>query len=70
MDVGFSERFGQLVGDSPKMRRVFSVLEKVSATPLSVLILGETGTGKELAAKAIHEASPRKSGPFVARQAP
>jgi DNA-binding NtrC family response regulator len=65
VDVGFTERFGQLVGNSPKMRRVFGVLEKVSATPLSVLILGETGTGKEVVAKAIHDSSPRKDGPFV-----
>jgi DNA-binding NtrC family response regulator len=65
VDVGFRERFGQLVGNSPKMRRVFSVLEKVSATPLSVLILGETGTGKEVVAKAIHDTSPRRDGPFV-----
>ncbi len=65
VDVGFAERFGGIVGNSPKMRRVFSVLEKVSATPLSVLILGETGTGKEVVAKAIHDHSPHKDGPFV-----
>lgn len=65
VDVGFTDRFGPLVGASPKMRRVFGVLEKISATPLSVLILGETGTGKEVVAKAIHEASPRKGKPFV-----
>jgi DNA-binding NtrC family response regulator len=65
VDVGFSERFGNLVGNAPKMRRVFGVLEKVSPTPLSVLILGETGTGKEVVAKAIHDSSPRKEGPFV-----
>jgi DNA-binding NtrC family response regulator len=65
VDVGFSDRFGPLVGSSPRMRRVFSVLEKVSSTPLSVLIVGETGTGKELVAKAVHEASERKGGPFV-----
>jgi DNA-binding NtrC family response regulator len=47
------------------MRRVFGILEKVGSTPLSVLILGETGTGKELVAKAIHDASERKAGPFV-----
>jgi DNA-binding NtrC family response regulator len=47
------------------MRRVFSILEKVAPTPLSVLVLGETGTGKEGVAKALHEASPRKNGPFV-----
>ena len=42
------------------MRRVFGVLEKVAKTPLSVLILGETGTGKELVAKALHDASDRE----------
>jgi DNA-binding NtrC family response regulator len=65
VDVGFSDRFGPLVGSSPRMRRVFGVLEKVADTALSVLIFGETGTGKELVAKAIHEGSDRKAGPFV-----
>ena len=65
VEVGYADRFGPLVGSSPKMRRVFGVLEKVGNTPLSVLILGETGTGKELVAKAIHDASDRKGGPFV-----
>jgi DNA-binding NtrC family response regulator len=65
VDVGFADRFGMLVGASPKMRRVFGVLEKVADTPLSVLILGETGTGKEIAARAIHEASARRGAPFV-----
>jgi len=65
VDLGFSDRFGALVGASPKMRRMFSVLEKVAPTPLSVLILGETGTGKEGVAKSIHESSPRKDKPFV-----
>ncbi len=65
VDVGFADHFGPLVGSSPKMRRVFGVLEKVAATPLSVLILGETGTGKELVAKAIHESSDRRGKPFV-----
>jgi len=65
VDVGYTDRFGPLVGSSPKMRRVFSILERVAPTPLSVLVLGETGTGKEGVAKALHDASPRKSGPFV-----
>jgi DNA-binding NtrC family response regulator len=65
VDVGFSDRFGELVGSSPKMRRVFGVLEKVAKTPLSVLILGETGTGKEVVARSVHDASERRSGPFV-----
>ena len=65
VDVGTSDRFGSLVGSSPRMRRVFSVLEKIAPTPLSVLILGETGTGKEGVAKAVHDASPRSGKPFV-----
>jgi DNA-binding NtrC family response regulator len=47
------------------MRRLFGVLEKVARTPLSVLIVGETGTGKELVAKALHEVSDRAGSPFV-----
>lgn len=65
VEVAFAERFGPLVGESPRMRRVFGVLEKVGKTPLSVLIVGETGTGKELVAKAIHDASDCPGGPFV-----
>ena len=65
VDVGFSAGFGGLVGSSPRMRRLYGVLEKVAPTPLSLLILGETGTGKEVVAKAVHDASPRKTGPFV-----
>ena len=65
VDVGYADRFGELVGSSPKMRRVFGVLEKVAKTPLSVLILGETGTGKEVVARSVHESSDRKGGPFV-----
>jgi DNA-binding NtrC family response regulator len=66
VDVGFADHFGPLVGSSPKMRRVFGVLENVAKTRLSVLILGEAGTGKELVAKAVHAASPRAGKPFVA----
>jgi DNA-binding NtrC family response regulator len=65
VDVGFSDRFGGLVGSTPKMRRIFSVLERVAPTPLSILILGETGTGKEVVAKGVHDHSPRKGKPFV-----
>jgi DNA-binding NtrC family response regulator len=57
--------FGPLVGNSAGMRTVFERLRKTSPTELSVLITGETGTGKELVAQAIHEASPRASKPFV-----
>jgi DNA-binding NtrC family response regulator len=65
VEVGYLDRFGSLVGASPKMRRVFGVLEKVASTQLSVLLVGETGTGKEVAARAIHDASERRDGPFV-----
>jgi DNA-binding NtrC family response regulator len=65
VDVGWADGFGMLVGRSPRMRRVFGVLERIAPTPLSVLILGETGTGKEEVAKAIHQASPRAKQPFV-----
>lgn len=65
VDVGYADRFAELVGSSPKMRRVFGVLEKVARTPLSLLILGETGTGKEVVARSVHRASERKDGPFV-----
>ena len=57
--------FGPLVGASPAMRRLFGVLSRVAPTGLSVLITGETGTGKELAAQAIHSASARASAPLV-----
>ncbi len=65
VDVGYADRFGELVGSSPKMRRMFGVLEKVAKTPLSILILGETGTGKEVVARSVHQSSDRKDGPFV-----
>lgn len=54
-----------LVGRSPAMRRVFSIIERVAPTDASVLITGATGTGKELAARAIHDLSPRRNNAFV-----
>jgi DNA-binding NtrC family response regulator len=57
--------FGRLVGGSVAMRRLFENLEVLAKTELSVLVLGETGTGKELVARAIHDASPRAKHPFV-----
>lgn len=57
---------GGLSSRSPLMQRVFDVLPAVASSPSTVLILGETGTGKELAARTIHSLSPRRRGPFVA----
>jgi DNA-binding NtrC family response regulator len=59
------ERFGALVGTSRRMREVFTLLERLSPGGADVLIQGETGTGKDLCAEAIHQASRRASGPFV-----
>jgi two-component system, NtrC family, response regulator HydG len=55
-----------LVGESESMRRVKDLIVRVAAAPGTVLVTGETGTGKELAARAIHAVSPRAAGPFVA----
>ncbi len=57
--------YGELIGDSPAMRRVFATLDKVAPTDSAVLITGESGTGKELVARAIHTRSRRASGPFI-----
>ncbi len=55
----------ELIGSGPAMREVYRLTRKVAQSNASVLLLGETGTGKELIAKAIHRLSPRGSGPFV-----
>jgi len=57
--------FGQLVGVSGKMQRVYQLIEKVAVHTCPVLILGESGTGKELVARSVHFASPRRERPFV-----
>jgi DNA-binding NtrC family response regulator len=57
---------GELIGDSPAMREVFYLLQQVAPTRATVLITGESGTGKELAARTIHQLSPRRTGPFFA----
>jgi len=56
----------QLIGDTPAMRALFRAIGRLAQAPLSVLINGETGTGKELVANALHRESPRAKGPFVA----
>jgi transcriptional regulator with GAF, ATPase, and Fis domain len=60
-----SKRFGDIVGSCPGLVEVFKKVEKVATTDISVMITGETGTGKELIAREIHNRSPRKNGPFV-----
>ena len=57
--------FGPLLGESVAARRLFALLEQVAPTPLSVLLLGESGVGKDLCAQAIHEASTRADRPFI-----
>jgi len=61
-----ARRFGDLVGESLAMREVFAVLERIAASDATLLVEGETGTGKELVARAVHDASDRRRGPFVA----
>ena len=56
--------FPGIIGSSPKMRELFDVIERVSATSANVLITGESGTGKEVVARAIHQRSPRAEYPF------
>jgi DNA-binding NtrC family response regulator len=65
VDASLDVKFGQLVGRSRQMRDIFGILEKVAATDLTATIQGESGTGKDLVARAIHDASPRSDGPFV-----
>src|SRR5439155_10831168 len=58
-------RFENIIGDSPAMHDVFATVGQVANSRATVLLLGETGTGKEMIAKAIHYNSPRKEKPFV-----
>lgn len=58
--------FGELVGNSDLLRKVYTLIEQVAPSSASVLITGESGTGKELVARTIHKMSPRREQPFVA----
>jgi DNA-binding NtrC family response regulator len=62
--------FEKMVGKSPAMQRVFETIQMVAKTDHTVLITGESGTGKDLTARAIHQLSDRRSGPFVAVNCP
>jgi transcriptional regulator with GAF, ATPase, and Fis domain len=59
------ESFGELVGRNPAMREVFGLLERLAPTDATLLVGGETGTGKDLLARAAHAASPRAKHPFI-----
>ena len=65
LPISGARRLGGFVGESPAMRRVFEVIQRLASTDATVLISGETGTGKELAAQAIHHSSARSAGPFI-----
>jgi DNA-binding NtrC family response regulator len=59
--------FEGIIGQSPALQKVFHLMEKAIESPVTVLILGETGTGKELVARSIHYNSPRRDKPFIAQ---
>jgi len=61
-----SQRFGELLGTSAPMKRMYELLERIADLDSSVLLIGESGTGKEVAARALHKRSHRSEGPFVA----
>jgi transcriptional regulator with GAF, ATPase, and Fis domain len=61
----FKYSYSRIIGDSPAIREVFSILDRIIPTTFPVLVQGESGTGKELIAAAIHEYGPRKAKPFL-----
>jgi|SRR6478736_5340709 len=64
MDAAQHSRFG-IIGQSPAIFEVYSLIEKVADSPTTVLVTGESGTGKELVARALHESSTRRARPFI-----
>jgi len=65
VEVSDRTSYGELVGTSLEMRRVYAVLERVAQTDATLLVQGETGTGKDVLARSIHAASRRAAGPMV-----
>jgi len=57
--------FKEIIGQSPSMKKIFRIVEKVAASSTTIMLNGETGTGKGVIARAIHECSPRRSKPFI-----
>lgn len=64
-EINISVNFGEIIGESQALKRVFAQIEAVAQTPVSVLILGESGVGKEMIARAIHTKSDRADKPLV-----
>lgn len=64
-EIRSSQNFGDIVGESPGLRKVMQQIQLVAPTDATVLVTGESGTGKELVARAIHENSPRKGRPLI-----
>ena len=64
--VSTIDRFGSMIGKSAPMRLIYDTIARVAPSDVTVIIYGETGTGKELVARTLHDESPRKRGPFVA----
>jgi DNA-binding NtrC family response regulator len=64
--LSYKGSLGEMVGMSPKMQEIFSLLQQAGPSKACVLITGESGTGKELVARTVHALSPRRQGPFVA----
>jgi transcriptional regulator with GAF, ATPase, and Fis domain len=60
-----STQFGEAIGHSIALRTIFGMLERIAPTDAAVLLLGETGTGKDVLARSIHQTSPRRAAPFV-----
>jgi DNA-binding NtrC family response regulator len=65
VDVSSRTSFGELVGASLEMRRLYAILERIAPTTATLLVQGETGTGKDVVARSLHAASPRAGAPFV-----
>ena len=70
MSIGGSGKNGSasldgMIGTGPAMSDVYRLTRQVASTSATVLLMGQTGTGKELIARALHELSPRASGPFI-----
>jgi transcriptional regulator with PAS, ATPase and Fis domain len=65
LELSSENRFGSMVGESTAMRAAFALLRRAAATDATLLLTGETGTGKEVAAESVHKQSARRDGPFV-----